>query len=56
METLAERIAELLMKEFGVSWLKLTLSKPAALPAADSVGLIIERGDKHAPSLFEPGQ
>ncbi|MDO8329533.1 MAG: dihydroneopterin aldolase [Fluviicoccus sp.] len=56
VETLAERIAGLLMEEFGVSWLKLTLSKPAALPAADSVGLIIERGDKHAPRLFEPGQ
>ncbi|PTQ89023.1 dihydroneopterin aldolase [Agitococcus lubricus] len=52
VETLAERVAELLMTEFGVTWLRLRLSKPAALPAADSVGLLIERGDKQAKPLF----
>jgi len=52
IETLAEKIAVLLMEEFGVTWLRLKLSKPAALPAADSVGLMIERGDKNAPCLF----
>jgi len=52
IETLAEKIAALLMAEFGVTWLRLTLSKPAALPMADSVGLVIERGDKNAPCLF----
>jgi dihydroneopterin aldolase len=52
IETLAEKIAALLMAEFGVTWLRLTLSKPAALPSADSVGLMIERGDKDAPCLF----
>lgn len=48
IETLAERMAELLQQEFGVSWLRLRLSKPAALPAADSVGLLIERGERPA--------
>jgi dihydroneopterin aldolase len=52
IETLAEKIAALLMSEFGVTWLRLKLSKPAALPSADSVGLMIERGDKNAPCLF----
>ena len=52
IETLAEKIAALLMTEFGVTWLRLKLSKPAALPSADSVGLMIERGDKDAPCLF----
>ena len=52
IETLAEKIAALLMAEFGVTWLRLKLSKPAALPSADSVGLMIERGDKSVPCLF----
>ena len=52
IETLAEKIAALLMSEFGVTWLRLKLSKPAALPTADSVGLMIERGDKNAQCLF----
>ena len=53
IETLAEKIAALLMSEFGVTWLRLKLSKPAALPTADSVGLMIERGDKSVPCLFQ---
>ena len=53
IETLAEKIAALLMAEFGVTWLRLKLSKPAALPSADSVGLMIERGDKSVPCLFQ---
>lgn len=53
IETLAEKVAALLMDEFGVTWLRLRLSKPAALPAADSVGLVIERGDAKAKCLFQ---
>ena len=52
IETLAEKIASLLMEEFGVTWLRLKLSKPAALPAADSVGLMIERGSSNLRPLF----
>ena len=52
IETLAEKIATLLMEEFGVTWLRLRLSKPAALPAADSVGLLIERGSLQLKPLF----
>jgi|JI10StandDraft_1071094.scaffolds.fasta_scaffold414687_2 dihydroneopterin aldolase len=52
IETLAEKIAALLMEEFGVTWLRLRLSKPAALPTADSVGLLIERGSLQLRPLF----
>ncbi len=44
IETLAERVAELVMREFGVIWLRLRLAKPGAVAAAASVGVVIERG------------
>ncbi len=44
VETLAERIAELLLGEFAVPWLRLTLRKPGALPEAREAGVCIERG------------
>ncbi|WP_115717635.1 dihydroneopterin aldolase [Gallaecimonas mangrovi] len=43
IETLAERIAEKLLSDFAVSWLKMKLSKPGAVANARNVGLIIER-------------
>ena len=46
IETLAERVAELVMAEFGVSWLRLTLCKPGAVAAARDVGVSIERGER----------
>ena len=46
VETLAERIAEILLSEFGISWLRLRVGKPGALSGADDVGVIIERGRK----------
>ncbi|MDO6824010.1 dihydroneopterin aldolase [Marinobacter sp. 1_MG-2023] len=39
----AEVLAEVLQREFGISWLRLTLRKPGAVPAAKSVGVCIER-------------
>src|SRR5512142_1226598 len=44
VETLAERIAALLMTEFGVQWLHLELGKPRPLTGHHIVGVIIERG------------
>jgi len=43
VETLAERCAEIVLAEFGVSWLRLKLSKPGAVRGAVAVGVIIER-------------
>ena len=43
VETLAERIAEIVLTEFQAPWLRLTLSKPGAVRGARDVGVIIER-------------
>ena len=45
VETMAEKVAAIIREEFSVQWLRLRLSKPGALRAADDVGLIIERGE-----------
>ena len=45
IEAMAEDIATLIMSQYPVSWLKLTLHKPQALSNSDDVGLIIERGE-----------
>jgi len=46
VETLAEKVAEIVLNEFNVPWLKLQLNKQGALSAARDVGVIIERGQK----------
>jgi 2-amino-4-hydroxy-6-hydroxymethyldihydropteridine diphosphokinase len=43
VETLAERCAEIVLREFGVESLKLKLSKPGAVRGARAVGVTIER-------------
>lgn len=50
IETLAERIAQIVKDEFDVAWVRVTLHKPGAVPAADDVGVIIERGSRAASS------
>ena len=44
VETLGERIAELIRREFNAPWLRLTLRKPGALREAREAGIMIERG------------
>ena len=44
VETLAERCAEIIRKEFHVSWLRLKLSKLGAVTGSKAVGVVIERG------------
>lgn len=44
VETLAEKIAEIVVEEFSVPWLKLTVNKKGAIRGASDVGIIIERG------------
>jgi dihydroneopterin aldolase len=44
VETLAEKSAQLILQEFNVSWLKLTLNKTGAVRGARDVGVVIERG------------
>jgi len=46
VETLAERICEIIIQEFNVSWVRLSLNKKGAIQGASDVGVIIERGSK----------
>jgi dihydroneopterin aldolase len=46
VETLAERIAEIVLNEFNVPWLRLRLNKQGAVRGARDVGIIIERGTR----------
>ena len=48
VETLAERCAEIIMREFGVAWMRLKVAKPGAVRGAKSVGVVIERGKRPA--------
>jgi dihydroneopterin aldolase len=43
VETLAERIAQIIITEFHVPWLRLQVNKQGALRGARDVGVIIER-------------
>lgn len=44
VETLAERVAEVVLSEFHVPWLRLQVNKQGAVRGARDVGVIIERG------------
>ena len=46
VETLAERVAELLIKEMKLPWVKVSLGKPVAVSGSKEVGVIIERSAK----------
>ena len=46
VETLAERITEVIRSEFGVSWVRLRLNKRGAITGAGDVGIVIERGER----------
>jgi len=43
VETLAEHIAMLILEEFGVAWVALTLSKPGAVRGSRDVGVMLQR-------------
>jgi dihydroneopterin aldolase len=43
VETLAEHIAMLMLEDFGVSWVRLSLSKPGAIRSSRDVGVMLER-------------
>ncbi len=46
VETLAERIAEIVLTEFSVPWVRVRVNKPGAVRYAGDVGVIIERGQR----------
>lgn len=48
IETVAERVADFVMDEFGVSRVSVTVRKPGAIVNASSVGVSIERSRSNA--------
>lgn len=44
VETLAEKIAAIVLDEFDVPWVRVRVSKPGAIRGAQDVGILIERG------------
>jgi dihydroneopterin aldolase len=46
VETLAEKITDIVLAEFDVPWLKLTVHKPGAVRGSRDVGVMIERGSR----------
>jgi dihydroneopterin aldolase len=43
VETLAEQVAQLILREFAVEWVRVTLNKPGAVRGSRDVGVAIER-------------
>jgi dihydroneopterin aldolase len=43
VETLAQRLALLLLEEFGLEWVRISLNKPGAIRSSRDVGVVIER-------------
>ncbi len=46
VESIAERVSDIIREEFGVSWVRLRVSKPGAVTGAQDVGVVIERGER----------
>ena len=49
VETLAHRIAMLILEEFGVPWVRVSLNKPGAIRGSRDVGVVIERTREDLP-------
>ena len=43
VETLAHRLALVILAEFGVAWVRIALNKPGAIRGSRDVGVVIER-------------
>ena len=43
VETLAHRLAVLILEEFGVQWIRVSVNKPGAIRGSKDVGVSIER-------------
>ncbi len=47
VETLAERVAGIILDEFGVPWVRVRVNKRGAVRYAGDVGVVIERGARN---------
>jgi|TARA_B110000196_G_scaffold232121_1_gene200608 dihydroneopterin aldolase len=50
VETLAESVAQIIITEFEVPWVKVSVSKPGAVRGSEDVGIMIERTLKDYPN------
>jgi len=46
VETAANAVADLIMKEFSVPWIRVAFSKPRAVTGSAAVGVVVERGSR----------
>ena len=46
VETMAEKVAEILLTEFKLKWARVRVNKRGAVRGAGDVGVVIERGEK----------
>ena len=49
VETLAHRLALVILAEFGVEWVRISLNKPGAIRNSRDVGVVIERSRADLP-------
>ena len=50
VEALAESVAQIIITEFEVPWVKVSVSKPGAVRGSEDVGIMIERTLKDYPN------
>jgi dihydroneopterin aldolase len=50
VETLAQRLALVILEEFGVEWVRISLNKPGAIRSSRDVGVTIERSRADLPA------
>jgi dihydroneopterin aldolase len=43
VETMAHRMAMLILEEFGLEWIRISVNKPGAIRGSRDVGVVIER-------------
>ena len=46
IETMAESVARLVREQFAVPWLRVSINKGGVVSGVDSVGVVIERGQR----------
>ena len=46
IETLIEKVAEILLQDFNIPWVRVTISKPGAVRGSRDVGITIERSER----------
>ena len=57
VETLAHRLALLILAEFSIEWVRVSLNKPGAIRSSRDVGVVVERtrADLPAAGVAVPG-